>query len=261
MYKKLHFISYLALLFFSINAFSFEEKSIRDVYQYELTKGESYQCFWLSEVEKTLVCSFADMYLMNDIFLGASLFVENKDQQLLDFGKQEDFEQFLHYRDIIGGHDLRGEDLLLYRKTLIKSCRKNIDVCVNDSENAFFKKYLDKIILDPDTVVISYVAKSRDTLEHEFHHALYFQNDHYRLVVQEFWENELDENTREAIRQRLQGIYDRNNEDLMMNEFQAYILYNSDKVNYFFNINFIEIREMFLERLRVEGLEKLLFRN
>jgi hypothetical protein len=63
-------------------------------------------------------------------------------------------------------------------------------------------------------------------VQHELSHGEYFTNQHYAQYCYEFWKNSLTELQKEAFREYLGNkYYDKNREDLMINEFQAYLIY------------------------------------
>ena len=84
---------------------------------------------------------------------------------------------------------------------------------------------------DPNTPVDETVDQGlRDTiLRHELSHGEYFTNQAYREYCTRFWHEELNETERQRFRRYLgQQDYDSDNEDLMINEMQAYLIHTPD---------------------------------
>ncbi len=84
---------------------------------------------------------------------------------------------------------------------------------------------------DPATLVDETVDEGlRDTiLRHELSHGEYFTNQAYRDFCTRFWHEELNETERQRFRRYLrQQDYDSKNEDLMINEMQAYLIHTPD---------------------------------
>ena len=61
-------------------------------------------------------------------------------------------------------------------------------------------------------------------MEHELLHARYFASESYRQAVGDFWRETLSEEQRGLIRREFGTQFNARNEDLMINEFQAYLL-------------------------------------
>jgi hypothetical protein len=65
---------------------------------------------------------------------------------------------------------------------------------------------------------------------HELSHAEYYTNDAYADYCIQFWSDVMTEDERKAMRQYLAGKnYDPNNEELMINETQAYLFHTPDR--------------------------------
>jgi hypothetical protein len=75
---------------------------------------------------------------------------------------------------------------------------------------------------------VSFGAR-KTILTHEISHAEFYTNPQYRSWCRKFWRNTLNEQQRSILRNFLaRSGYDPQNEDLMVNEAQAYLLYTPD---------------------------------
>lgn len=86
-------------------------------------------------------------------------------------------------------------------------------------------------------------------LMHEISHAEYYTNPLYANYCRSFWKNAMTEDQRSAFRKFLShGSYNPENEEMMVNETQAYLLYTPDQRA--FNARLVGLREKEVEGLR-----------
>lgn len=86
-------------------------------------------------------------------------------------------------------------------------------------------------------------------LRHELAHGEYYANDDYAAYCTRFWEQVMSEEERAAFRVFLGGrAYDTDNEDLMVNETQAYLIHTPDPAA--FNPARVGLSAAAIERLR-----------
>lgn len=86
-------------------------------------------------------------------------------------------------------------------------------------------------------------------LMHEISHAEYYTNPLYANYCRSFWKNTMTADQRSAFRKFLsQGSYNPDNEEMMINEMQAYLLYTPDQRA--FNARLVGLREKEIEGLR-----------
>lgn len=70
-------------------------------------------------------------------------------------------------------------------------------------------------------------------LTHEMAHAEYYTNTYYRKFCQNFWRNTLDDRQRELFSRFLMTYnYSINNEELLINEMQAYLMFTPDEKSF-----------------------------
>jgi hypothetical protein len=67
-------------------------------------------------------------------------------------------------------------------------------------------------------------------LLHELAHGEYYSNKHYAKFCQRFWAETLTDNQRESFKRFLVNFnYAVNNEELLINEMQAYLMFTTDQ--------------------------------
>lgn len=100
----------------------------------------------------------------------------------------------------------------------------------------------------PDSVPISHATRTT-ILHHEMSHAEYYTNEAYADYCVRFWAEEMSETERKAMRDYLSAKnYDPNNEELMINEMQAYLFHTLDSNA--FNPRNVALPPGAIERLR-----------
>jgi hypothetical protein len=192
------------------------------------------ECRWISELDGVLLCGSADTESMNRMFSRASLFVEG------GFGTSSGTVRTrgrAYRRSVanVGGHDLprnhpdpERHDLEDYFQELDGACARAHDLCPDAPEQAM-RDLLTTAWAGRETfVVITFAADLRmhlaDVLSHEVLHAQYFTDARYRTAVLRYWDGLSESPQRQAIRRALSYSYDIGNEEVIRNEFQAYVL-------------------------------------
>jgi hypothetical protein len=97
------------------------------------------------------------------------------------------------------------------------------------------------------------------TLEHELLHARYFSSAEYRQSVSDFWHDSLNEEQRTQIRREFSVQFNPRNEDLMINEFQAYVL--QSRPSLWLSGMRAVLRPMLRDHLARNGLRTEVFEN
>jgi hypothetical protein len=185
------------------------------------------ECREAVELSHTFVCLSFDQRNMNLAFMRASYFVE-RSQVILS----HDDYSLKSYIEDIGGHDLKGQDLLRFYEASKLACEQSgndKNICLNNQERELFEEFLlPEIKQNPNFVVITYAVKSslyyESILSHEILHAQYFTQPKFQAVVDKFWAQNVSDPDKRAIKKMLSSIYDVENEYVLKNEFQAYVL-------------------------------------
>jgi hypothetical protein len=192
------------------------------------------ECAQTRELPGAFLCQSSTQRVMNLAFARASIFAEG------GFGyshgtvlKQSDPALAKAYA-MIAGNDLKSVDLLEFYAKAAGGCEADTELCLNSQEKEVFAELIlplaDK---GASFAVITYAAPKpadlitgnsyRDTVSHEILHAQYFLQPAYEEAATRFWTQALTEKDRAQVKKQL-SMYDVDNDYVMRNEFQAYIL-------------------------------------
>jgi hypothetical protein len=203
----------------------------------KMTAAKSYpadgytECRETEEIRSAYLCISNTQKGMNSSLGRASAFIEGVGGPRGELVKQTD-PTYVSYKTRIGGHDLRGADLLRFNDAVVEACAKSKDdpaYCYNAYEKDIFENFiLPRAKKDPNFVVITFGHTSnmdwREVVTHEILHAQYFIDPKFRAIADQFWNDALEDEDRAEVRDALSAYYDPEDELLMRNEFQAYML-------------------------------------
>lgn len=197
----------------------------------------------LANVPETLLIAFNYGVVMNLAFMRASVFIEKLSGPLFSDSPpymvgDHPLTKTKALLNLIpglngGGHDLRAKDLLTYWEILdqqdgriVRPVRASPLASIQGVE-AQTRKILEPYLrANPNTalVIFSIAPFNEGVVTHEISHAQYFNNPAYRDAVHNYW-NKLSEQERARIRIYLNksNVGYGGMEDLMINEFQAYL--------------------------------------
>ncbi len=189
-------------------------------------------CAPVKEVDHTVVCIFNSPIFMNMALARASLMMES------DAGFISDRE---HLDGVNGGiasqaegHDIPGADLRRFWEAY-QASRESQPPLENTTydpdflkiEEEFWTRFVvPQLANDPNTILIA--TNARDDMaaivSHEILHAQYFAEPEFRVISHRFWLQQVTDTDREAIKTSLKPFYNTDDDDLVANEFQAYVL-------------------------------------
>jgi len=227
----------------------------------ENTKGRSLSttCAKVKEVKGAILCNSYQRKVMNQMFARASIFTEGV------FGREKGSllatdDRLLSTRARkIRGHDLKKEDLEKFLIAVIKKCKENSNYCLNSAEKQIFKLLTPFINSNDPFVVITFASDGTASYDvivgHEILHAQYFLEENYRESVNTFWKA-MTNKEKKRIRKTLSDVYNKEDEFLMINEFQAYILQSTayrGKLRKYVT----KYRERFMQALQWKNIEPL----
>ncbi len=195
----------------------------------DLTEEGYTECAGVNEIVGAYICASYDQVNMNRALGRASFFVEGLDGTPAGTVLKAKDPSVERYNRLIGGHDLKSEDLLRFWAAVQSACEKDSSYCATNFEIDLFNTFIVPKSQEQERfVVITYASQSRmrytDVVTHEIMHAQYFLDDAFRATADKFWNERVSETDRDAVRQILSSVYDASNELLMINEFQAYML-------------------------------------
>jgi hypothetical protein len=190
------------------------------------------ECRAVQEIPGAHVCLSYDQKDMNLALGRASSYIEGTGGNTKGVLINQDDKVFHSFLYDIGGHDLKGASLLNFYEVVQKACSESNEdenVCFSKNESELFSNFIIPAIKEnPNFVLITYSLISsmdyENILSHEIMHAQYFLDSNFRDVVDHFWDSKVSEMDKIAIRNIFSKNYDPNDEFLMKNEFQAYLL-------------------------------------
>jgi hypothetical protein len=188
------------------------------------------ECRWVAELEQVLLCGSYDRAAMNPPLTRAAIFIEVRAHTVID----RDDALYATYAAEVGGFDLLKDhrdparpDLLHYYGALDRACAASAGLCPDAAERAM-RALLERAWADkPSFVLVTFAhvgpIPDDEVVSHEILHAQYFTTPAYREAIGAYWRG-LTEAQRAVIRASLDAMYNPRDEELMENEFQAYVL-------------------------------------
>jgi hypothetical protein len=215
--------------------------SVEEIATYKSTETKVFQ---LADNSLVFLIDFADLAVQGEALNRIALFVESRDRkdtvltgsELAEYfaSKGEKPEQFLH------GHDYQAGDLARFfnameQKKVPLNPRETYVLTVLVENNIIRKEGSAYIPVPPYKVILSIPQSKegseihlsqdlrRSVLRHEASHGEYFTNDEYRSYCRAFWNN-LKTREQQICHDELGKLgYDPDNEDLLINELQAFL--------------------------------------
>jgi hypothetical protein len=188
------------------------------------------ECRWVAELEQVLLCGSYDRAAMNPPLTRAAIFVEVRAHTVIARSDR----LYGEYAARIGGFDLLKDhpdparpDLLHYYAALDRVCAADAALCPDEPERVM-RALLERAWAGkPRFVLVTFAhvgsIPDDEVVSHEILHAQYFTTAAYRDAIAAYWRG-LTDPQRAAIRASLAGVYNPADEELMQNEFQAYVL-------------------------------------
>jgi hypothetical protein len=188
------------------------------------------ECRWVAELEQVLLCGSYDRRAMNPPLTRAAIFVEVRAHTVV----RRDELVFMRYNASIGGFDLLKDhpdptrpDLLHFYAAIDRACAADAALCPDEHERAMRAMLERAWAGKPKFVLVTFAHAGTipddEVVSHEILHAQYFTTPAYRGAIEAYW-RALTEAQRAEIRRSLAGAYNASDEELMQNEFQAYVL-------------------------------------
>lgn len=230
--------------------------------QSDLKKTGLIECAEVNELPGAYFCAATKKSMMNKALSRASIFSEgttgvNKGNVIGTDSKS--------YLDIVAqasGHDIPSSELIGFWAKLEQTCQAG-GACPIPEEKEFFDKIVSPISqIQHQFVIISYSLDSDwyQTVTHELMHAQYFLNPVFQKTVDTFWDHEVTPDDRKKIKQVLSQGYNQNDEFVMKNEFQAYLLDSKGPFGWLKDFS-VKYRLKLVQKLTEAGTPPLEVRN
>ncbi len=186
------------------------------------------QCSNVTELMNVVLCG-SQLRTGLEVLTRASIYVEGWNKTDKGTIVKLNSTPYNEAARLIRGHDLKSEDIAKFWKDLTLMCELTGEnnYCPSPLEQEFYTKVVEpRLKLDKPFVVLTFTADYlwRSYLTHEVHHAQYFTQSMFHDAVFDFWNLKVSSNDREQILKILGETYNASDKDLILNEFQAYLL-------------------------------------
>jgi len=188
------------------------------------------ECRWVAELDAVLLCASSDTKTMNPPLMRAAMFTESRPGVVVP--RRDPLYTYL--LGVVGGFDFpkthpnpARPGLLDFYEAVDRACPQSKRSCLDPDEQAM-RDLVERAWIDkPSFVLITFAnggaVGDMEALSHELAHAQYFTDERYRRAIEIYW-NILSPGRQAQIRYGLGSSYNRKDDDLMQNEFQAYAL-------------------------------------
>ncbi len=225
------------------------------------------ECKEVVEVQRAFLCLSFTQSEMNKALTRASIYVEGLMGIEADTVVPLSNYVYLRLQNMVGGHDLKVSRLIQFYEDVQEACFESSgdpDICLNPNEEEIFNKLILPLAKeDKEAVVITFAIRSsmsyQMVVSHEIMHAQYFLQDEYQKVIDEFWENDVSDEDKSEIASILSRVYNVEDELLLKNEFQAYILMAGAEASYlkrflskYRDLIFTKMRKVEVEPIQVQ---------
>lgn len=173
---------------------------------------------------------------MNTLLLRISTFVEIHPELYVG-------NQLYHQR--AAGHDLQGKDILKYIEAVKSnplafvasdSMDTSQQLRLNQEREFLFETILPLLHKNSNSVFLGVFSDGKlRVISHEFLHAQFFTNPEIKSSVINFWQNKVHQDDKLAFKEAVKIHYNTADEELMANEFFAFILEKDAEINFKYN--------------------------
>lgn len=211
------------------------------------------QCRETTEIRGAYLCAMDNFDNMNLALKRASYFIEK------DPSAPKPLNDSAVQVYTVDGFDLKVSDLLRYYELMSQACSQNKDMCPEQIEVEIFEDFILPLAQrDPTAVLITYSLNStlgyRKVVSHEILHAQFFLTPEFQRIATEFWRNEVTTADKEVAFKTLRQYYNVDDEFLVVNEFQAFMLMAGAGED-FLPETVSKYREPLMKRLNQAGIE------
>jgi hypothetical protein len=186
------------------------------------------ECVEIAQLPGAYLCCTFYQRDMNDIFTRMGLYMgAGKGHAAGSLVAQND-AILINYKKLVAGHNLPGATIRrFFEAAKIAASGAELNRFEQSWGDVFLNHPLVSVRRD-DFYVIAFSIQNTKTQEsvisHEILHAHYYLDEEYREAVRRFWESSMNDEQRQRATQIVGLAYNTNDEDLVIDEFQAYLL-------------------------------------
>jgi hypothetical protein len=190
------------------------------------------ECAEIKELPGTFICCSFYQQDVNDALTRAGIFMgAGKGMKAGTVVKHSDFP-LINYKKLVAGHNLPGAIVTDFFAEIESATDKQLKP--NAAEQAFLNHFIKSKQIDALNgqfyligISIQTTKDQKGVISHEIFHAYHFLNPKYRDTVLRFWRDHVSAGDKTAITKEVGLAYNTEDENLVVDEFQAYLVQNN----------------------------------
>lgn len=212
-----------------------KEATLNDLKKWSEGAGLSMHamCAEVIEIPQSYICFFKSIVDMNNSLLRIGFFTGTADGYPKGTLISNNNSAVETYKNKIGGHTLTNDDISAFRIAANAATDSNLKF--NPYESDFYSNIVDKISSsnsDSRYVVIAFANESSDSIVgHEINHASFYLQPIYKRKVLDFWQKNVSADDKSEIRSILGKLYNAKDDNIIIDEFQAYLTQSDEQKN------------------------------
>ncbi|MBL7542855.1 MAG: hypothetical protein JNL11_03520 [Bdellovibrionaceae bacterium] len=192
-------------------------------------------CAEVVEIPHSYICSFKTKTEMNNTLLRMGFFTGTADGYVKGTLVSNSESALNMYKKVVGGHTLTSDDIIAFR--LAANASSNTSSKLNDQESDFYSNIITNISSQSTDSKYAIIAFANDAsnyeviVGHEINHASFYLQPTYKKAAKQFWQNKVSHEDKIKIRSILSKIYNAKDDNIIVDEFQAYLTQLDEKNN------------------------------
>jgi|GEM_PF-4855848 len=190
------------------------------------------ECAEIKELPGTFFCCSFYQQDINDALTRAGIFMgAGKGMKAGTVAKHSDFP-LINYKKLVAGHNLPGAVVTDFFAEIESA--SDAQLKANTAEQAFLNQFVKSKQIDALNgkfyligISIQTTKDQKGVISHEIFHAYHFLNPQYRDTVLRFWQDQVSDADKTAITNEVGLAYNVDDESLVIDEFQAYLVQNN----------------------------------
>lgn len=213
------------------------QAQVSDLNQWSHSSSKNSQavCAQVIEIPGTILCAFRNSLEMNNALLRIGFFTGTAKGYNVGtlISKNDPFYQELLSE--VGGHTFTIQEAQAFYSQAFANSDKTVQL--NPQELDFYSNLINNPILRSGSSKISIIGFPIDgfgyktVIRHEINHAKFYLDSAYQAAVVQFWNSSITSDDKEKIAKQLSDIYNINNEKIVIDEFQAYLMEGESQQN------------------------------